>query len=48
MKVAIVVLLIALCFLLIVCYSLVANSSRLSREEERRKAMEKENKRCVK
>ena len=42
MKVAIVVLLIALCFLLIVCYSLVANSSRISREEERRKAMEKE------
>lgn len=45
MRWMIVVLLIALCFLLIVCYALVSNSSRISREEERRKAMEKENKR---
>ncbi len=42
MKAVAIVLLIALCFMLLVCYACVSNSSRISRAEERMKQFYKE------
>jgi hypothetical protein len=42
MRIVVYVLIALVALMMVLCYALVANSSRISREEERRKAMEKE------